>query len=263
MLETWFQKNISNSNLVFRKKVDWVANRQLCGLDSEELEIVLLDSLETKNKAEYQYLMMLLEKGVLKYTIFSEKIEIEKKSGERIGGIPIGYKLEKMKKYIIRAYQEGNNNNIKDIEIQDSLSSKDFEEKALKHIYQYIESFTRENRYKDIFGRVQAIVANQYEIVADEIYPEFELNIYETKLVYKWSGGFMNPAVEISGFRVDEAHLYKSITAMDYEFCNLMVDLEEKFGVEIPIEEAEEFEGRTSLHFKELVDYIVEKIENN
>jgi hypothetical protein len=52
-----YKENISNSNLVFLKKVDWVSEQKLCELDPEKLELVLLDRIETKNNTEYHYLM--------------------------------------------------------------------------------------------------------------------------------------------------------------------------------------------------------------
>ncbi|AFY78812.1 hypothetical protein Ple7327_3616 [Pleurocapsa sp. PCC 7327] len=45
--------------------------------------------------------MMLLENKAPKYTVYSEKVEREKRLGEQIGGIPLGYKLERIKQYSI------------------------------------------------------------------------------------------------------------------------------------------------------------------
>jgi acyl carrier protein len=252
-----YKENISNSNLVFLKKVDWISDKNLCELDSEKLELVLLDCLETRNNAEYQYLMMLLENKVPKYTIYSEKIEIEKQLGEKIGGIPIGYKLERIKKYIIRAYQEENNKNIKDIEQVDNLSRNEFEEKALKLIHQYIESVTKKNNpytYEEIFKRVKAVIVEQSEMNPDEIDEEFEVFTLQVRL----EGVF--------GYNPENYSNYRQIPVFttawgddDLDIVEFVMALEEEFEIDIPDEEAEHLQSlRTTL--KTIVDYIVQKI---
>lgn len=41
---------ISNSNLVFRKKLDWLSDKKLYGLDLKKLELVLLDRISVQDK---------------------------------------------------------------------------------------------------------------------------------------------------------------------------------------------------------------------
>jgi acyl carrier protein len=245
--------------LVFLKKVDWISDKNLCELDSEKLELVLLDRIETRNKAEYQYLMMLLESKVPKYTIYSEKIEIEKQLGEKIGGIPIGYKLEKIKKYVIRAYQEENNKKIKDIEQVDNLSRNEFEEKALKLIHQYIESVTKKNNpytYEDIFKRVKAVIAEQSEMNPEEIDEEFEVFTWQEVL----DGYFTNPY-----YKPEDPYSLRRIPVFttawgddNLDIVEFVMALEEELEIDISDEEAEDLQSLRTL--KAIVDYIVQKI---
>ncbi|RQH43023.1 hypothetical protein D5R40_13825 [Okeania hirsuta] len=73
---TQIRENISNYNLVYRKKKKFnLPSQQNIKIFNrpDQLEIILLNQLQTKNNQKYQYLLILLEKGNPKYTVYAEK----------------------------------------------------------------------------------------------------------------------------------------------------------------------------------------------
>ena len=70
------RENISNSNLVGRKKINLPSQPNIKIFNyPDQLEIVLLNQIQTKNNQKYQYLVILLEAGNPKYTVYAEENE--------------------------------------------------------------------------------------------------------------------------------------------------------------------------------------------
>ncbi len=73
---TQIRENISNSNLAYRKKMNLSSERNIEIFNyPDQVEIVLLNQIQTKNNQNYQYLVILLEKGNPKYTVYAEENE--------------------------------------------------------------------------------------------------------------------------------------------------------------------------------------------
>ncbi|NER02226.1 MAG: hypothetical protein F6K17_06080 [Okeania sp. SIO3C4] len=122
---TQIRENISNSNLVYRKKkkfnLPYKPNIKIFNYP-DQLEIILLNQLQTKNNQKYQYLLILLEKGNPKYTVYAEK--------------------NKAKQSIIYGYDEIRDKP-RNTQIRENISESEFAEIAEEFINQYIQEEVR------------------------------------------------------------------------------------------------------------------------
>ncbi|NER02225.1 MAG: hypothetical protein F6K17_06075 [Okeania sp. SIO3C4] len=139
----------------------------------DKLEIVLLNQVKTKKNQEYPYLMFFLENSVPKYYVYSEKIEIKKKYGENVGGIPVGHRKERIEAYLIQVYDRIEEQSINSYRIE-SIEEHKFAEIALKLIRKDAEKKADKIRSRilvrnKILERVKKVISQELKINIERV----------------------------------------------------------------------------------------------
>ena len=151
---------------MYYKKLDLPSYQKIAFTHPEKLQIVLLSQVKTKNNQEYPYLMLFLENSVPKYYVYPKEIEIEKEYGENIGSIPVGYRKEMIKAYLIQVYDQIGDQSINS-KIIENLEEDEFAEMAVELIIKGSEELISK-----ILEVVKKIVSKQLEKDIEEVKPE-------------------------------------------------------------------------------------------
>ncbi|MEB3341190.1 hypothetical protein [Okeania sp.] len=172
---------LNKINLVHCKKFDLPSNLRIVFTHLDELFLVLLSQVQTKNNQEYPYLMLFMENSVPKYYVYSEEIEIEKEYGENIGGIPVGYRKEMIKAYLLKVYHRTLEELINS-QIIESLEENQFAEIGLKLITKDAEKNADKLRSKvlvrsKILERVKKVISQELKINIERVELETSFSV--------------------------------------------------------------------------------------
>ncbi|NEP89215.1 MAG: hypothetical protein F6K18_21610 [Okeania sp. SIO2C2] len=183
--------------------------------------------------------MFFLENSVPKYYISSEEIEIEKKYGENIGGISVGYRKEMIKAYFIQFYNQMEKQSISSQRIE-SIEEDKFAKIALKLIRKDAEKNADKLRSKILVG------SKILERVKKVISQELKINIERVKLetIFSFS--------KLDNIKF-QLVLMELQMALEKEFKMPS----EKLEVELPGND-----GKYSWNIKGICDYICDAIIN-
>ncbi len=168
-----FKLELDKIHLVECKKFDLPSNLRIAFTHLDRLFLVMLSQVKTKNNQEYPSLMLFLENSVPKYYVYSEEIEIEKEYGENIGGIPVGYRKETIKAYLIKVYDGIEEQSINS-QIIESIEEDKFAEIALKLIRKDAEKNADKLRSKvlvenKILERVKRVIIQELKINIERV----------------------------------------------------------------------------------------------
>lgn len=168
-----FKLELDKIHLVECKKFDLPSNLRIAFTHLDRLFLVMLSQVKTKNNQEYPSLMLFLENSVPKYYVYSEEIEIEKEYGENIGGIPVGYRKETIKAYLIKVYDGIEEQSINS-QIIESIEEDKFAEMALKLIRKDAEKNADKLRSKvlvenKILERVKRVISEEFKINRERV----------------------------------------------------------------------------------------------